>query len=174
MRRHRLLYAVLLAVAGMAVMARAASAQAAGQTSGSGGAVALEAVGGYAGFLDESPDNHLAAGGAGRFRVSSRLWVGGEVLRTWGPDESHDWIIMPFVAFDLTSGRIVPYLVAGVGWLRETQMVGTGPYTSTSWTVGGGGGVRFAFGRRGYVVFEGRLGTEPLTRATVAIGWRLR
>jgi hypothetical protein len=171
MRQNRILLA--LALASALVTAAEASAQATGNNNAAG--VAVEAVGGYAGFLDESTIHRVVAGGGGRFRLSPRVWVGGDVLYLWGPDDEHDWLIMPFVTLDLLSnGRVVPYLVAGGGWLRTTAMVGTGPYTSTSLTVGGGGGLRFGVGPNAYVAVEGRLGTEPLTRATVAVGWRLR
>jgi hypothetical protein len=171
MRRPRLRDTFVLAVAG-AFMAGAAHAQPPGGSGHAGGAVALEAVGGYAGFLDESTLHNAVVGGAGRFRVSPRLWTGAELLYMWGPGGEHTWLVMPLVSLDLAQGRVVPYLVAGVGGLRITEIVGTGPYTSWSWAVGGGAGLRLAAGRRAYVAFEGRLGTEPLTRATVAIGWR--
>lgn len=172
MKQNRIVLA--LALAGVMGTGAQASAQANANGSQSKGAVAIEAVGGYAGFLDESMINRAVAGAAGRVCAGGPVWVGAELLYLSGSGEEHDWLVMPFVTLDLGSGGVVPYLVVGTGWLRSTTLVGTGPYTSTSWSVGGGGGVRVRIGSRAYVAAEGRLGTKPLTRATVAVGWRLR
>ena len=136
--------------------------------------VEVKAVAGYGGFIDEEMIHHGVFGGAVRVPLTQRLGLEGELLYMRGPNDDHSWMLMPSVTFDLRrGGAVVPYVVGGVGLLRTTEQVGTGPYTSNSWTGSGGAGVRVALGPSAFVAFEGRLGSEPLTRATVAVGWRL-
>ena len=108
----------------------------------------MKAVAGYGGFIDEEMIDHGVVGGTIRVPLTERLGLDGEVLYLRGPDGDHDWLVMPSVTFDLRrGGKVVPYLAGGVGWLRTTQEVGTGPYTSDSWTGSGGVGVRIDSGK---------------------------
>ena len=171
MKRVRL---VIVLVVGVLVGSASISRGQVANPTGSRRSVEVKAVGGYGGFIDEEMIDHGVVGGAVRVPLTERLGLEGEVLYLRGPDGDHDWLVMPSVAFDLRrGGTVVPYLVGGVGWLRTTMQVGTGPYTSNSWTGSGGAGVRLNLGQGAFVAFEGRLGSEPLTRATVAFGWRL-
>lgn len=176
MVRHRIRVrlAMALAVGCLIGLASAVHAQAAGGRNGQHG-IDLKLVAGYSGFIDEEMIDHGVVGGALRVALTPRVAVEGDVLYMRGPGSDRDWLFMPSVTVDLrTGGMVVPYLVAGAGWLRNTNSVGTGLYTSTSWTASGGGGVRVDVAPGLYVACEVRLGSEPLTQATVALGWRLR
>ena len=66
--------------------------------------------------------------------------------------------------------RIVPYLVAGGGYLRQKTLVGGGPgstalvpFTSSEGTMSAGVGARIALGSQMFVAPEFRLGWEPET-----------
>ncbi len=134
----------------------------------------LRLIGGYSGFIDEEMIHHAVLGAGVRFGLTARVAAEGEVIYMLGPGRDTDWLFMPAVSFDLRrGGAVVPYLVFGAGWLRTTIPVGTGAFSSTSWTAGGGGGVRVNVARDWYVGVDGRLGSEPVTRCTVALGWRL-
>jgi hypothetical protein len=136
--------------------------------------VDLELVAGYAGFIDENMLDHGVIGGAVRVWLTPRVATRVELLYMRGPGEDRDWTVVPSLSFDLRrEGRLVPYVVGGAGWLRTTTSVGTGLYSSSSWTVGGGAGVRVGLSARSSMSIEGQLGTEPLTRLTVAFGIRL-
>jgi hypothetical protein len=133
----------------------------------------VDAIAGYAGFIDEDMIDHAVVGGAARWLITPRLGLGVEVLFMRGPDDDRDWSVMPLVSWDLRAkGRIVPYVAGGAGWLRTTLGVGTGLYSSSSWTVAGGGGVRIPISPAASLSVEGRIGTEPVARLTAAVGWR--
>ena len=77
--------------------------------------------------------------------------------------------------------RVVPYLVAGGGYLRQKTLVGGGPgstalvpFTSSEGTMSAGLGARIAVGSNVFVAPEFRLGWEPETRLAVTIGMRFR
>lgn len=138
-------------------------------------AIELKIIAGYAGFIDEEMVDHTAIGGAVRWLVTPRVGVEMELLHLRGPGEDRDWLFVPALSWDLRArGHAIPYIVGGAGWVRTTLPVGTGLYTSSSWTGGGGGGVRFVLSPATTLSVEARLGSEPLTRITAAFGWQLR
>lgn len=168
----RLLSVILLLV----VLAPAARAQSVRLAS-------IEAVTGDAAFIDESWDHRSIGGGAARVGLTPRLAVGPEVLYLRGPGGAHDVTATAAVTFDLVrpspARRVVPFIAAGVGLVRQTRLVGGGPgstrlvpYTSSEGTVSGGVGARIALGRHLFVAPDVRLGWEPETRASIAVGWR--
>jgi hypothetical protein len=141
----------------------------------------VEAVVGTSGFVDEVFDYFTSIGGGARFFVSRRIALGGEALWMNGADDTSAQTFTATATFDLVDDarRVVPYIVAGGGYLRQTALVGGGPgsttlepFTSSEGTVSGGAGARIALGRRVFVAPEFRLGFEPTTRFTVMIGFR--
>jgi len=141
----------------------------------------VEVVVGTSGFVDEVFDYFASIGGGGRFFVSRRIALGGEALWMTGADDTSAQTFTATATFDLVDDarRVVPYIVAGGGLLRQTAMVGGGPgsttlqpFNSSEGTVSGGAGARIALGRRMFVAPEFRIGFEPTTRFTVMVGFR--
>jgi hypothetical protein len=99
-----------------------------------------------------------------------------------GLDASH-LSVTGNVTFDFVRNnrRVVPYVAAGGGYLRQRTLVGRGPgvpglapFTSGEGTISGGIGVRVAISSRVFVAPEFRLGWEPTTRIVVIVGFRTR
>lgn len=159
-----------------ALLTRPMTASAAQEPNPSGApAVELKVVGGYAGFIDEDMIDHFVGGGALRFRLTPRLSAEAELVFMRGPCDDRDIVVVPTLAWDLRrGGAIVPFVVGGAGWLRNTNAVGTGLYSSSSWTGGGGAGVRIRLSAATTLTVEGRIGTEPAVRLTAALGIALK
>src|SRR5580765_8325437 len=138
----------------------------------------VEFVTGYAGFVDENWINRTMIGGGGRFFVSRRVAIGPEFVYLKGANSEHDLTITGNVTIDLlleeatAPRRVIPYIAAGGGYLRQTTQVGTGPFTSSDGTVSGGIGARIALGRTFFIAPELRMGFEPEIRVGVTIGFR--
>jgi hypothetical protein len=148
----------------------------------------IEVVVGRSGFIDEVWDYFTTIGGGARWFVTPRLAVGPEVAYLTGEfdglDASH-LSVTGNVTFDFVrdghNRRVVPYVAAGGGYLRQRTLVGRGPgvpgltpFTSGEGTVSGGIGARVAIGSRVFVAPEFRLGWEPTTRIVVTVGLRTR
>jgi len=136
----------------------------------------LEAHTGYAGFIDEVWIKRAIVGGAGRWFVSPRVAIGPEFLYLHGRNGEHDWTLTGNVSFDFWRESelrpVTPYLIAGGGLLSQTDIVGTGPFTSKDPTFSGGVGARIRLGRRAYIAPEFRMGFEPTVRIGVTVGVR--
>jgi hypothetical protein len=135
---------------------------------------AVEGVGGYAGFLDESVMHHSVLGGAARWYLLPRVAVGPELVYMKGPGDDRDTVLTGNVTFDFISGarKVTPFLVAGGGIFRHSDRFGAETFSSTEGSFTGGGGVRIPIGERLYVAPEFRIGWEPHYRLSVAVGWR--
>jgi hypothetical protein len=146
----------------------------------------IEVLVGRSGFIDEVWDYFTAIGGGARWFVTPRLAVGPEVAYLTGEfdglDASH-LSVTGNVTFDFVRNnrRVVPYVAAGGGYLRQRTLVGRGPgvpglapFTSGEGTISGGIGVRVAISSRVFVAPEFRLGWEPTTRIVVIVGFRTR
>ena len=144
----------------------------------------VEAVVGRSGFIDEGWDYFGTFGGGVRVFVTPRLAVGPEVAYLRGELDASNLTVTANVTFDFLRDdgrRIVPYLVAGGGYLRQKTLVGGGPgstalvpFTSSEGTMSAGIGARIALGSSLFVAPEVRLGWEPESRIAVTIGVRLR
>lgn len=162
--RPSLLAAVVAAFITMLAPAAYAQAQ---QTA------AVEGIGGYAGFLDESVMHHSVLGGAARVYLLPRVAVGPELVYMKGPGDDRDLVLTGNVTFDFLSGpRVTPFLVAGGGIFRHSDRFGAMTFSSTEGSFTSGGGVRIPIGERLYVAPEFRIGWEPHYRVSVAVGWR--
>ena len=134
---------------------------------------AVEAVGGWTGFVDDAMINHGIFGGAARWNVSPRLSVGPEVVYMVGPGDDRDLFLTGNVTFDVFSRRpVTPFFVVGGGLFRHSDTVGIGSFSSTEGAFTAGGGVRFLIGDRFYLAPEARLGWELHTRLSISAGWR--
>jgi len=144
-----------------------------------------EAVVGQSGFIDEAWDYFGTIGGGVRVFVTPRLAIGPEVAYLSGEFDASNLTVTANMTFDIVpdDGRrkVVPYLVAGGGYLRQKTVVGGGPgstalvpFTSGEGTMSGGVGARIALGSHLFVAPEFRLGWEPESRIAVTIGVRLR
>jgi hypothetical protein len=145
----------------------------------------VEAVVGTSGFIDEVWDYFGTIGGGVRVFVTPRLAIGPEVAYLSGEFDASTLTVTANMTFDIVSDdgrrRIVPYLAAGGGYLRQKTRVGGGPgstalvpFTSSEGTMSAGVGARIALGSHIFVAPEFRLGWEPETRIAVTIGMRFR
>ena len=148
----------------------------------------VEIVIGRSGFIDEKWDYYTTIGAGARMLVTRRLAIGPEIAYLAGNSDdpgASSLSITGTLTFDFIrddgSPRVVPYFVAGGGYLRQKTLVGRGPgspglrpFTSGEGTVSGGMGARIALGSRIFVSPEFRLGWEPETRIAVMIGIRTR
>jgi hypothetical protein len=145
-----------------------------------------EVIIGRSGFVDEAWDDFTTIGGAARIFVTPKIAVGPEIayLVSNAP-ETNGVSMTGVVTWDFVPDdgrpRIVPYLVAGVGYLRQKTLVGRGPgrpglqpFTSGEGTVSGGLGLRVGLGPYMFVASEFRLGWEPERRIAVTVGTRIR
>ena len=145
----------------------------------------VEAVVGQSGFIDEAWDYFGTIGGGVRVFVTPRLAIGPEVAYLSGEFDASNLTVTANMTFDIVrdDGRrkVVPYLVAGGGYLRQKTLVGGGPgstalvpFTSSEGTMSAGVGARIALGSHMFVAPEFRLGWEPESRIAVTIGVRFR
>ena len=143
----------------------------------------VEAVVGSSGFVDEVMDRFLTVGAGARWFVTPRVAIGPEIVAQRGEHDASNLTVTGNVTVDFIGDepgrRVVPYVAAGAGYLRQRTIVGSGPgstvrqpFTSSEGTLSGGLGVRVALGRRFFVAPEFRLGWEPEIRMTVMIGMR--
>lgn len=147
--------------------------------------VEIKATGGGAVFAIEDEDalGHSAVGAALRVYFARRWSVEPEFIYMRRNAGDQDYFFTPSVAYDIQdpSGKVVPYVVGGVGVEHHTgRFVGadftTGrPFvvdtTRDTWSLGIGAGVKLFLTDRLYVAPEFRLGREPYARATVSLGY---
>ena len=144
----------------------------------------FELVAGDAAFVDEVWDHFLLLGGGGRAYVTPRVAIGAEIAYMWSRYDVSNLSLTGNLTLDLlrdTAGRrVVPYVVVAGGILRQRTIVGSGPgsavlqpFIATDGQVSAGIGSRISLGRRVYVAPEVRVGWEPETRLTVALGIKL-
>src|SRR5688572_12677480 len=140
-------------------------------------AAAVEAAGGYAGFIDESLIGHAVFGASGRLHLSPRVSVGPEIVYMRGPGFDRDLFLTGNITIDLLlrpasprRGTVNPFLVAGAGLMRHSDRFGSSTFTSSEGAATGGGGARVWLTDRVYALGEFRLGWEPHYRVTGGVG----
>jgi hypothetical protein len=147
----------------------------------------IELVVARSGFIDEVWDYFTTVGGGARWFVTPRLAVGPEVAYLTGEFDSlkaSHLSVTGNITFDVVrdvdNRRVVPYVAAGGGYLRQRTLVGRGPgvpglapFISSEGAVSAGIGARVAVSSRVFVAPEFRLGWEPTTRIAVMIGIRM-
>ena len=156
------------------LIAAPAAAQPASRT---GPAAAIEAVGGYAGFIDDSLIGHSVFGAGGRLHLSPRVSVGPEIVYMRGPGSDRDLFLTGNLTVDLMAraagarrGTVNPFLVIGGGLMRHSSRFASTTFTSTEGAVTGGAGARAWLTDRVYALGEFRLGWEPHYRVTGGVG----
>jgi hypothetical protein len=142
-------------------------------------ASAIEAQGGYAGFVDNATIDHGVIGASARFYLTPRLGVGPELVYMRGPRNDRDIFVTGNLTFDFRgprSGRpprVVPYLVAGGGWFQHLDRFGAFEFSSAEGTFTAGGGARVWASDRVYAGAEYRFGWELHYRVTGHVGFAL-
>ena len=138
---------------------------------------AVEAVGGYAGFVDESLVDHAVVGASGRIHLSPRISIGPEVVYMRGPRFDRDLFVTGNLTFDFLvapsnarRGMVSPFVTVGAGLMRHRDRFGSNTFTSSEGAVTGGGGARVWLTDRVYALGEFRLGWEPHYRVTGGVG----
>lgn len=127
-------------------------------------------------FLDDSRDLHLLAGGSAQFYLTRRFSVEPEFLFLYQSPSHHDLVFLPDVAWDFRSqGRVRPYVVGGVGWLRYVQKFDRSPgFTTDSWIASVGFGTKVYLNSRWFIAPEFRTGWGPHARLSAAVGYVLK
>ena len=141
----------------------------------------VKAIVGGASFGEEGP--HGVVGGAVRIYLSPRISLEPEFLYMRHSRNDQDYFFQPNIAVDLTqpTGRFVPYVIAGVGVIRNrSRFVGRDFDTGaprefdtsfTGWTASIGGGVKIFVTDRFFISPEARVGREPSVRGTINVGY---
>jgi hypothetical protein len=135
--------------------------------------LAVEAMVGWAGFVDDAPSHHRVFGGGLRIPVRRRLSVGPEVVYMIGPATDRDLFLLGSLWVDLLTERaqtrVVPYCVFGAGYMRNSNRFLSDTFASGEGSVTAGGGVRVQLTDRVSVGGELRIGWEPHLRATAHV-----
>jgi hypothetical protein len=101
----------------IAVMAAPASAQ-----------TAVEVTGGMAGFVDDAVIGHGVIGVGTRTYVTPRLSIGPELVYMRGPGHGRELFVTANITYEFrqpnTRGRVVPFVVAGGGFMRHSNRFG--------------------------------------------------
>ena len=144
------------------------------QAGAGAGRIELQAIVGYAGFVDDAfiDLHHSAFGGAARIYLTERFSLQPELVYMYHSPGDKDWVLIPALAADLRprEKRLVPYVIGGVGFLYHQG----GIFSGTTLTGGVGLGTKIFLSERWYLAPEVRVGWEPFLRATVGIGYVLR
>jgi hypothetical protein len=137
--------------------------------------VAVEGVAGWAGFVDDATIHHSVIGASVRVPILDRLSVGPEVVYMVGPGDDRDLFLLGSIWFDFvpTTPRtiVVPYLVAGGGYMRHRDVFRTGVFASGEGSFTAGGGARVHLNDRVYVGGDVRIGWELHLRTTAHVGF---
>lgn len=145
---------------------------------------ALDGSVGYVGLVDDATDHLLLTGGSGRVYVSPRISLGPEFVvmtgagRGDGPDRA--LMLTGNLVFDLLAlpvggpRQVTPYLLGGLGFYWQRQLLLTGPFWSNDPAFTAGGGVRARVGPRMLVAGEYRVGWELHQRISGTVTFELR
>ena len=135
--------------------------------------LAVDASGGYATFVDETPIDHFTLGGGVRWRLTPKVSVGPEFVFMRGPDDDRDIFLTGKVIVDFMPDRFVsPYFVADGGAMLHGDRFFSGPYWSSEGALSAGGGVRIDVTPRLSIAPELRIGWEPHIRIGARVTWR--
>jgi hypothetical protein len=138
------------------------------------GQTELRGMAGYSTFIDESPQDHFAAGGSAHFYLTRRFSVGPEFLYMYHNEFDKDITAAATFAWDFKGGpRAQPYVAGHVGVLRQYGGSPGVPFVVHDWSYGAGLGVKIALTRRLFLVPDFRIGLEPIVRATIGVNYVL-
>jgi hypothetical protein len=146
----------------------AAAMQASAQT-------AIEATGGFAGFVDDSVIGHGVVGVGTRTYLTPRVSIGPELVYMRGPGNDRDLFLTGNITYEFgrtnTGGRVVPFVVAGGGIMRHSDRFGQRSFSSSEGAVVGGGGVRWYASDRLSIAADWRLGWELHSRVAGLVAY---
>jgi hypothetical protein len=128
---------------------------------------AIRIAGGYAvQYIDEPW--RVSRSASIRFYVAPRLSIEPELTVSPGPNFAQ-WTFIPNIAWDLRDSlaRVVPYLIGGVGYFRDTDKSILYRRREVAWTAGMG--LRVALGGRIFAAPEFRCG--HISRLGIGIGY---
>ena len=130
---------------------------------------AVEATAGMAGFVDDAVIGHGVIGVGTRTYLSPRVSIGPEFVYMRGPGSDRDLFLTGNITYEFgrpnTRGRVVPFVVAGGGFMRHSNRFGAGPsFTSYEGAAIGGGGARWYVTDRLSIAGDWRIGWELHTR----------
>lgn len=117
--------------------------------------------------------DHTTVGAALRTYLTKRFSIETEYLYLRNGDNDQDHLVQPSVAYDFAdpAGRLVPYVIGGVGVLHhEGRFFGTSNNFNT-WTASAGVGAKIFVTKKLFISPELRLGREPTVRATINVGY---
>jgi hypothetical protein len=138
---------------------------------------AVDVIGGWTGFADESIIHHGAFGAAARLYVTPRVGVGPEVVYMIGPGTDRDLFIMAALTYEwpllvrTQVARVSPFVVVAGGLMRHQSRFGR--RTSEAGALVGGAGVRMRITDRVAAGPEFRFGWEPQIRLSGVVTVRL-
>ena len=130
---------------------------------------------GLATFPDEDFLHHFVAGGSTRIYLTRRFGFEPELQFMYRDRTDSDIVFIPNVTWDFTrrQGRLQPYAIGGVGFLRHYENYGDWSWAANTWTFGAGFGVKWFLNERVFIAPEVRLGWEPFLRISGSVGWIL-
>lgn len=139
------------------------------------------------GASDFGTDNgsypHFVAGVATRIRISRHWSIEPEFNYMRRSANDQDYVVQPNVVYEFKKldGRVVPYLIGGVGVVRHKSIFNGSDFVTgapvtfdtsyTTWTASAGGGLKVFLSKNLFVAPEARLGREPTARATISVGY---
>src|SRR5262245_20689811 len=129
----------------------------------------VRGIAGWSGFADESLIHHGALGGMTDVRLKGGLRIGPEVLYHIGPRKDRDVSLLLVSSYDFRRlKRVSPFVSWGGGMLIHSD----GRQWHSSYTYGGGTGVKFSISKQLFVAPEIRVGWEPALRVMGSLGYR--
>jgi hypothetical protein len=140
---------------------------------GQRGAIDVKGSIGATSFVDESAENHLHTGVAARFYLTRRFSVEPEFQYLYQSSRHSDTVLAGNLGWDFRTGRVVPYVSGGLGWMRSS--FGISPkFSSNEGFIQLGGGLKIYVTDAWFVAPDVRVGWEPHVRVSVGIGYTFR
>jgi hypothetical protein len=137
-------------------------------------AVAVEATGGWAGFVDDATIEQAVFGASARVPLTRRLSIGPEIVHMIGEHTDRNTFVLGSLWIDVgptpETARLVPYVVVGLGYMHHSHRVPSGRFTSGEGSFTAGGGARVHVTPRVYVGGDARIGWELHLRTTAHVG----
>jgi len=141
---------------------------------GQRGTVDLKGSIGATSFVDEGAENHLQTGVAARIYLTPRFSVEPEFQYLYQSSRHDDLVLAGNFAWDFRTGRVVPYISGGVGWMRSRFKGFTPTFSSDEGFGQIGGGAKFYLTESWFLGPDARVGWEPHIRLSVGIGYTFR
>ena len=125
-------------------------------------------------FVDEDAENHLHTSVAGRIYLTRRFSVEPEFQYLNQSSRHDDLVLAGNLAWDFRTGRVIPYVSGGLGWMRSRFKGFTPTFSSDEGFIQLGGGAKIYLTDSWFISPEARVGWEPHIRVSVGIGYTFR